>query len=302
MRVFLTGATGFIGAQVAEELITAGHEVLGLTRSDAGARHLLSIGAQAYRGDIDDLAGLQRGGEGCDAIIHTAFDHNFATFVANCEKDARVIAALGAVLEGSQRPLLITSGTAIGSSGPGQAADEDYANLNHPNPRVASEVAGHALSERGVNVIALRLSQIHNPVKQGLVSYVIDLARAKGVSAYIADSPVNWSAAHVADTALLYRLALEKGQAGARYHGTAESAIAFGEIAEAVGHGLGVPTVALAPDKAAEHFGWLLGFVGKDMTAASQKTRERLGWQPTGPGLLFDVATCLAREGSLVSS
>ncbi|GLK90218.1 SDR family oxidoreductase [Pseudomonas turukhanskensis] len=293
MRVFLTGSTGFIGTQVAEELLTAGHQVVGLTRSDAGARKLLSIGAEAFHGDIEDLPGLQRGAEGCDAIIHTAFDHNFATFVANCEKDARVIAALGAVLEGSQRPLLITSGTAIGAPGLGKAADEDYADLNHPNPRVASEVAGHALSERGVNVVVVRLSQIHNPVRQGLVSYVIDLAREKGVSAYIDDSPVHWSAAHVADTALLYRLALENGQPGARYHGTAESSIAFGEIAETVGVGLGVPTVALSPEDAAAHFGWLLGFVGKDMTAASNKTRERLGWQPTGPGLLADITTCL---------
>ncbi len=296
MRVFLTGATGFIGAHVAEELLTARHQVVGLTRSDAGTRQLLSIGAEAYRGDIEDLPGMQRGAEGCDAIIHTAFDHNFATFIANCEKDARVIAALGAVLEGSQRPLLITSGTPIGSAGPGQAADEDYVNLNHPNPRVASEVAGHALSERGVNVGVMRLSQIHNPQRHGLVSYVINLARQKGVSAYIGDGLLNWSAAHVADTALLYRLALEKAQPGARYHGTAESAIAFRDIAEAVGQGLGVPTVALSPEEAAEHFEWLFGFVGKDMTASSSKTRERLGWQPTGPGLLADIATGL-RDG-----
>jgi nucleoside-diphosphate-sugar epimerase len=297
MRVFLTGSTGFIGTQVAEELLTAGHQVLGLTRSDAGTRKLLALGAEAHRGDIEDLASLQRGAEGCDAVIHTAFDHNFATFVANCEKDARVIAALGAVLEGSLRPLLITSGTAIGAPGPGQAADEDYADLNHPNPRVASEVAGHALNQRGIDVRVLRLSQIHNPLKQGLVSYVIDLARQKGVSAYIGDGLTHWSAAHVADTALLYRLALENGQAGARYHGTAESAIAFGEIAETVGRGLGVPTVALSAEEAAEHFGWLHGFVAKDMSAASHKTRERLGWQPTGPGLLFDVASGLARAG-----
>ncbi|MEN0108287.1 MAG: SDR family oxidoreductase [Pseudomonas sp.] len=297
MRVFLTGSTGFIGAQVAQELLAAGHQVPGLTRSDAGTRALLAIGAEAHRGDIEDLASVQRGAEGCDAVIHTAFDHNFATFVANCAKDARVIAALGDVLHGSTRPLRITSGTAIGAAVEGQAADEDYADLNHPSPRVASEVAGHAQSQRGVNVIAIRLSQIHNPVKQGFVSYVIDLARRTGVSAYVDEGLNHWSAAHVADTALLYRLALEKGQAGARYHGTAESAIAFREIAQTVGHGLGVPTVALSGEAAAAHFGWLAGFVGKDMSAASNKTRERLGWQPTGPGLLFDVATCLAREG-----
>ncbi|MEK1939463.1 MAG: SDR family oxidoreductase [Pseudomonas sp.] len=294
MRVFVTGSTGFIGTQVTQELLSAGHQVLGLTRSDAGAQTLQALGAEVQRGDLSDLPGLQRGAEGCDAVIHTAFDHNFATFVANCQQDARVIAALGAVLEGSPRPLLLTSGTAIGAAA-GHAADEDYADLNHANPRVASEQAGQALSQRGVNVVVMRLSQIHDPLRQGLVSYVIDLARHKGVSAYLGEGLNHWSAAHVSDTALLYRLALEKHQPGARYHATAESAISFREIAEAVGRGLGVPTQAITAEQAPAHFGWLAGFVGKEMSAASTKTRERLTWQPKGPGLLFDIATCLAR-------
>jgi len=293
MRVFLTGATGFIGSQVAKELLTAGHQVLGLTRSDAGSRALEYVGAEAHRGDIEDLACLLRGAERCDAVIHTAFDHDFSNFAANCQKDASVIAALGAALEGSQRPLVITSGTAFGATASGQMADEDYADLDHPNPRVASELAGHELSQRGVNVMVVRLSQIHNPVKQGLASYVIERARANGVSAYIGNGRNAWSAAHLTDTAVLYRLALEKGQPGARYHGTVESAIAFREIAETIGRGLGVPTQALLAEEAVAHFGWLSGFVSQDMRAASSKTRERLGWQPIGPGLLFDMESCL---------
>lgn len=295
MRVFLTGSTGFVGSQVARELLDAGHQVLGLTRSDGGERLLLTLGAEPHRGDIEDPASLRKGAESCDAVIHTAFDHNFAHFVENCQKDARVIATLGAVLEGSTRPLLITSGTPMGSSAPGQVADEDHFDPAHPNPRVASELAGQALSQRGVNVVVMRLSQIHNPVKQGLVTYLIELARQKGVSAYVGEGLEHWSAAHLADTAHLYRLALEKHQPGARYHATAERAIAARDIAQVIGQGLGVPTVALSKEEAAAHFGWLTAFAGKDMTASSEKTRTRLGWRPNGPGLLDDLRTGFAR-------
>lgn len=295
MRVFLTGSTGFVGSQVARELLDAGHQVLGLTRSDEGERLLLTLGAEPHRGDIEDPASLRKGAENCDAVIHTAFDHNFAHFVENCQKDARVIATLGAVLEGSTRPLLITSGTPMGSSAPGQVADEDHFDPAHPNPRVASELAGQALSQRGVNVVVMRLSQIHNPVKQGLVTYLLELARQKGVSAYVGEGLEHWSAAHLADTAHLYRLALEKHQPGARYHATAEQAIAARDIAQVIGQGLGVPTVALSKEEAAAHFGWLSAFAGKDMTASSEKTRTRLGWRPNGPGLLDDLRTGFAR-------
>jgi len=295
MRVFLTGSTGFIGSQVAQELLHAGHQVLGLTRSQEGGRKLLAMGAESHRGDIEDLSSLQRGAEQCDAIIHTAFDHDFANFIANCQKDARVIAALGSALAGSQRPLVITSGTAMGSTGFGQAADEDHFDPDHPNPRVASELAGRELTQRGINVVVMRLSQIHNPVKQGLVSYLIDLARQKGLSAYVDEGRNQWSAAHLADTAHLYRLALEKHQPGARYHGVAEQGIAFRDIAQTIGQGLGVPVAAMSGAEAATHFGWMSAFAGKDMSARSHKTRERLGWQPTGPGLLADLQTCLGR-------
>lgn len=290
MRVFLTGSTGFIGSTIVPELIAAGHQVLGLTRSDAGAKALAAAGAEAHRGDIENLDSLRSGASGCDAVIHTAFDHDFAHFVENCQKDRRAIEALGSSLEGSDRPILITSGTAMGSPKPGEPATEDHFDPEHPNPRVASELAGRALSERGINVSVVRLSQIHNTVKQGLVTEVIGLARRTGVSAYVGEGLNCWSAAHVSDTARLFRLALERRKPGARYHATAEGAIPFRDIAEAVGRTVGVPVKSVTPDEAASHFTWLSAFVGKDMSASSVLTQERLGWHPSGPGLLSDLA------------
>lgn len=290
MRVFLTGSTGFVGSQVAQELIRGGHQVLGLTRSDKGAEALAAIGAEAFRGDIEDLASLQRGTAQCDGVIHTAFDHDFTHFVENCQKDRRAILALGAALEGSDRPLLITSGTPIGSAGPGVVATEDYFNPEHPNPRVASELAGAELTQRGVNVSVMRLSQIHDTVKQGFVSYVIEVARRTGVSAYVDEGLNNWTAAHISDTARLFRLALEKNQPGARYHATAEEAIPFRQIAEAIGQHFGLPVASIPSAQAAEHFGWMAAFVGKDMSASGALTRQRLNWQPAGPSLFEDLA------------
>lgn len=290
MRIFLTGATGFIGSKIVPELIAAGHQVLGLTRSDAGARALQAAGAQAYRGDIEDLDGLRRGAADCDGVIHTAFDHNFDHFVANCEKDHRVILALGDALHGSARPLIVTSATPMGAAEPGQPATEDYFNRDHPNPRKASELAAEVLLSRGLHVSVVRLSQIHNADKQGLVTEMIALARQKGVSAYVGEGANPWSAAHVSDTTRLYRAALEKGVAGARYHATAEGSIAYRDIAHAIGGRLGVPVASLRGEDAAGHFGWLARFVGHEMSASSAKTRERLQWQPTGPGLLDSLA------------
>lgn len=289
MRVFLTGSTGFVGTQVARELLNAGHQVLGLTRSDAGARTLQALGAEAHLGNIEDLASLQRGAQLCDAVIHTAFDHDFAHFVANCQKDAGVIAALGSALQGSQRPLIITSATPMGSSAPGQPADEDHFNPEHPNPRIASELAGNMLLQGGVNVVVMRLSQIHNPLKQGLVTELIKQARESQIAAYFDEGLNQWSAAHVTDTAQLYRLALEKHQPGARYHATAESRIPFRLIAQTIAEGLGIPSVAVSADEAMQHFGWLSSFAGKDMSSMSDKTQTRLGWKPRGPGLIDDM-------------
>ena len=297
MRVFLTGSTGFIGSHIVPELVGAGHQVLGLTRSNAGAKALTNAGAEAHRGDIEDIDSLRNGAAACDAVIHTAFDHDFAHFVENCQKDARVIEALGSVLEGSNRPIVITSTTAIGSIKPGVPAVEGCFDPNHLNPRVTSELAGRALSERGVNVSVVRLSQVHDTEKQGLVTGAVELARKSSVSAYVGDGANLWSAVHVADAARLFRLALERHEAGSRYHATAEQGIPFRDIAAAVGATLGVPIKSVTPDEAKGHFTWLAAFVGKDMSASSALTQERLGWRPTGPGLLADIAAMARAEG-----
>jgi nucleoside-diphosphate-sugar epimerase len=289
MRVFVTGATGFIGSAIVPELISAGHQVRGLTRSDAGAQFLIAAGAEVHRGDLGDLESLRSGAAKTDGVIHCAFDHDFSNFVANCEKDRRAIEALGGALTGSDRPLVITSATGMGSAGTGQPSTEDVFNTAHPNPRVATELAGATMSAAGVNVSVVRLPQVHDTVKQGLITPMVDLARAKGVAAYVGDGQNRWPAAHVGDTARLYRLALEKRTSGARYHAVAEEGIAVRDIAEVIGRGLKVPVVALSPQQAAGHFGWLAAFAGMDLPASSAQTRERLGWQPTGPGLITDL-------------
>ena len=296
MRVFFTGSTGFIGSHIVPELIACGHQVLGLTRSDAGAEELVAAGAEAHRGDIEDLESLRVGAAACDAVIHTAFDHNFAYFVENCQKDARAIEALGSALAGSDRPIVITSSTAMGSIRPGAPAVEDCFDPNHPNPRVASELAGRALSEQGVNVSVVRLSQIHDTRKQGLVTDVIELARKKGVSAYVGDGQNRWSATHVSDAARLFRLALERHEAGSRYHATAEEGLTFREITQAVGESLDVSVKSLSEDEAKDHFTWLAAFTAKDMSASSALTQQRLGWHPSGPGLLADIAAMAHAE------
>lgn len=289
MRVFLTGATGFIGSRIVPELVGAGHEVLGLTRSDAGARMLEAAGAEAHRGDIEDLDSLRAGAERADAVIHTAFDHDFSNFVANCAKDARVIAALGDPLKGTEKPLLITSGVGMGGGSPGRLATEDVLDRAHPNPRIASELAGEALKGAGVDVRVVRLPQVHDEVKQGLVSPLLDIAREKGVAAYLGDGANRLSAAHVLDVAELYRLALEKGERNTRYNAVAEEGVTAREIAEALGAGLKVPVVSLTPDEAPGYFGWMAIFAGLDMAASSEWTRRALGWTPEGPGLIEDL-------------
>ena len=289
MRVFVTGATGFIGSTIVQELISAGHQVLGLARSDAGSKSLAAAGAEVHRGDLEDLESLRSGAAKSDGVIHTAFDHDFSRFVENCEKDRRAIEALGAALTGSDRPLVITSGTGMGSAVPGQPATEEHVDLNNPNPRIASELAGASVAANGVNVSVVRLPQVHNTVKQGLISPLVAVAREKGVSAYVGDGRNRWPAVHVRDTAPLYRLALEKREAGARYHAVAEEGVPVRDIAEVIGSGLKVPVVALSAEKAAGHFGWLGAFVGWDLPASSARTQERLGWHPTGPGLIADL-------------
>ena len=289
MFVFVTGATGFIGSRVVDELLGAGHEVLGLTRSDAGAAALAAKGARAHRGTLEDPDAVCAGAAQCDAVIHLAFDHDFSNFVANCEKDKRVIAALGETLAGSARPLLITSGVGMGIPGIGQLGVETVMNLEHPNPRIASELAGASVASMGVDVRVVRLPQVHDTSRFGLITYAMDIARDKRISAYVGDGSNRYSAVHVSDAAHLYRLALEKGAAGERYQPVAEEGVPMKDIAETIGRVLRVPTQSLSAEEAQAHFGWMAMFVGLDLPASSQLTRERLGWHPSGPGLLQDL-------------
>ncbi|WP_375380941.1 SDR family oxidoreductase [uncultured Sphingomonas sp.] len=289
MRVFLTGATGFIGSRIVPELLAAGHHVIGLTRSDAGARALERAGAQAHRGTLEEPDSIASGAGAADAVIHTAFDHDFTHFVENTQKDARVIEAIGAALAGSDRPFIITSGTGMGSLEPGQIAVETSFDRNNPNPRRASELAGEKVAARGVSVAAVRLPQVHDAVKQGLISPLIEIARATGVSAYVGDGANRWPAAHVTDVARLYRLALDRHEPGARWHAVAEEGVPVRAIAEVIGAGLGVPIRSLSPEEATGHFGPMAPFVGMNLPASGAWTRERLGWSPTGPGVLEDL-------------
>jgi nucleoside-diphosphate-sugar epimerase len=286
MRIFVTGATGFIGSAVVPELIKGGHQVLGLTRSDAGAKALTAAGSQAHRGELTDLESLRKGAALSDGIIHLAFIHDFSKFKENCEIDRRAIEALGSVLAGSNRPLIVTSGTA-GLGAPGQLATEDMdVPPNFPFPRVSEQAA---LSLKGVKASVVRLPQVHDPVKQGLVTYLIALAREKGVSAYVGEGRNRWSAAHVSDVARLYKLVLENNEAGAKYHAVAEEGVSMRDIAEAIGRGLKIPAKSVSPEEAQSHFGWLAMFATHDLQASSAITRKKLGWNPTGPGLIADL-------------
>jgi len=274
MRVFLTGATGFIGSAIVPALINAGHQVLGLTRSDAGAESLRAAGAEVHRGNLNDLESLRMGAAESDGVIHCAFDHSafggdFSKFVEVCDQDRRAIEALGDALRGSDRPLVITSGTGMGTPAPGQPATEDHFDANHPNPRKASEVAAASVAAHGVNVSVVRLPQVHDTVRQGLITYAVQAARKKGVSAYIGEGLNRWPAVHVRDAAHLYRLALEKHEAGTRYHAVAEEGVTMRAIAEVIGRGLKVPVVSILPEDAQAHFGWLAMFAGMDMPASS---------------------------------
>lgn len=287
MRVFVTGATGFIGSAVVRELISAGHQVLGLVRSDTGAEVLAAAGAEVQRGDLEDLESLRIGAETCDGVIHTAFRHDWSKFAGSCTLDRLAIEAMGAVLEGSNRPLIVSSGLGVAQ---GRIAVESDPPLpgSPAFPRV-SEATAVALMERGVHASVMRLPQVHDTVKQGLVTYLIALARAKRVSAYIGDGNNRWPAAHVVDVARLYRLALEKGEAGSRYHAVAEEGVRLKDIAGAISRGLQLPVISISREHAEEHFGFLGFFVGWDAWTSSRQTRGKLGWSPVGPSLLSDL-------------
>ncbi|MDR3440614.1 SDR family oxidoreductase [Telmatospirillum sp.] len=290
MRVFVTGATGNIGSAVVGELIAAGHQVLGLCRSKEKEAALAAAGAEIHRGSLGDLESLKSGADRSDGVIHLAFNHDFSKFVANCEDDRRVIKALGSALAGSDRPLIVTSGTPIANTVPGELAKEDNAIVgSDTHPRAASEEAAASVAADGTNVSVVRLPQVHDPVTQGLITPAITMYREKGICAYIGDGLNRWSAAYVLDVARLYRLAIEKAEPNAKYHAVAEEGVPMRDIVEAIGRRLKLPVKSIVPDEAQAIFGWLAMFAGADMPASSAQTRKKLGWQPTGPGLIADL-------------
>jgi nucleoside-diphosphate-sugar epimerase len=290
MRVFLTGATGFIGSAIVKELIGAGHQVTGLARSDAGAKSLEAAGAQVHRGDLEDLEGLRKGAAASEGVIHTGFNHDFSKFKANCEADRRAIGALGSALAGSGRPLVITSGTALVAPGRLSTEDDPPGVSSESVPRVASEEAAAALGKDRIRVSVVRLPPtVHGAGDHAFVPILIATARAKGFSAYVGDGKNRWPAVHRLDAASLFVLALEKAAAGARLHGVDEEGVAMRSIAETIGSGLGVPVRGLTASEAAEHFGWFAHFAAIDNPTSSAITRKSLGWSPKGPSLLKDL-------------
>jgi nucleoside-diphosphate-sugar epimerase len=288
MYIFVTGASGFIGTHVVGELIAAGHQVLGMTRSDEGARSLAEMGAEVQHGTLEDIQSLKRGADASEAVIHLAFNHDFSKFKENGQVDKRAIEALGSVLAGSNRPLIVTAGAA-GIAPSGQLATEEMdVPRDFPFPRVSEQTA-LSLVEKGVRASVMRLPQVHDTVKQGLITYAIATARQKGVSAYVGDGTNRWAAAHVSDVARLYRLAIEKNETGAKYHAVAEQGVAMRDIAQVIGRGLKISVKSIPAESAPAHFGFLAGFIGNDLIASSTLTRKRLGWNPGGPKLIEDL-------------
>lgn len=287
MRVFVTGASGFVGSAVVQDLLAAGYEVLGLARSDASADAVAIAGATVHRGSVEDTDSLKRGAAEADGVIHTAFIHDFSKFVENCEIDRRAITAMGEVLAGTGKPLVITSGT---GTSPGKLSREsDRFPADHPNPRIASEQAADAIEAAGTKVMTVRLPQVHGPHDHGFVPILIGIAREKGVAAYVGEGANRWPAVHRLDAARVYRLALEQGVAGTRYNAVGEEAITLRALMETIGRHLQIPVTRIAPEDAEGYYGWFFRFPMTDMPASSAWTQETLGWKPNGPTLMEDL-------------
>jgi len=289
MRIFVTGASGFVGSAIIKELLTAGHQVLGLARSDSSAEKIRKAGAQAHQGDVNDLPTLQKGAAGCDAVIHTAFNHDFSQFKANCEADRKVIGALGAALAGSDRPLIITSGVGLLRS-ERIVTEDDAPPGSDIVPRAASEEAATAAAAKGTKAYIVRLPPtVHGKGDHGFVPMIINMAREKGESVYIGEGKNSWPAVHRQDAAVLYRLIAERTPEQKIYHAVAEEGIPFRDISAAIGQGLHVPVVSRTEKEAEAHFTWFTHFASLGCPASSAKTRNTLDWQPTQPGLLEDL-------------
>jgi len=288
MRVFVTGASGFVGSAIVRELIDGGHQVLGLARSDVAAEALARLGAGVHRGELSDTKSLAAGARECEGVIHAAFIHDWANYTAAANTDQRAIETLGAALAGSNRPFLVTSGTLLVQRAGDLATEEEPPDPTFPRK---SEDAALATASKGVRVSVLRLPpSVHGDGDHGFMPALIKIAREKGVSAYAGDGLNRWPAVHRLDAARLYRLALEKGSSGARYyHAVADEGVPFRDIAQVIGRRLNVPVVSKTPQEATDHFGWLAHFVGIDCPASSARTRQQLGWRPTHSSLIPDI-------------
>jgi nucleoside-diphosphate-sugar epimerase len=287
MKVFVTGATGFIGSAVVQELIQAGHQVLGLARSDSAARSLIAAGAQVHRGSLEDVESLRTGAAAADGVIHLGFIHDFNNYASAAEKDRRAIETVGAALAGSDRLLIVTSGTMLAQRQGPLAREQDPPNPGFPRK---SEEAALTMASRGVRVSVLRLPpSVHGDGDHGFVPALIGIAHKKGVSAYVGDGLNRWPAVHRLDAAHLYKLILEKAPAAATFHGVADEGIPVREIAQVIGQQLNVPVVAKSREESAAHFGWIGHFFSLDNPTSSRLTQEQLGWQPKHPGLIAEL-------------
>jgi nucleoside-diphosphate-sugar epimerase len=289
MRVFVTGASGFIGTELVKELIEARHQVRGLTRSDAGVEQLKAVGAEVHRGDLRDLDSLRSGAKGMDVVVNLAFSHDWSKFAQNAEEEIKAIEALGSVLE-LGKLLVVTSGVGLTIAAAGHVRTESDPSADLPTVLRRPERAARLVAEKGVRVAIVRLPQVHDTHKQGLVPLLTQTAREKGVSVYVGDGANRWAAASLKDVTHLYRLVIEKtGPSVTVYNAVQEEGVSMREIAETIGAGLNVPVKSITPDQAGEHFGWFAHYATLDMPASNEWTRKTLGWEPTGPGMIEDL-------------